>query len=59
MIKIFSHDISFNVDKDTEGVFIISGKDWENEPFKLYLKEEAVRDLIWQMTYYVSNPEFE
>lgn len=59
MIEIFSHDVFFSVDEDTEGVFIISGKGWENEPFKLYLKEETARDLIWQMTYYVSNPEFE
>lgn len=59
MIEIFSHDTSFGFDEDTEDVFIISGKGWENEPFKLYLKREAAKDLMWQMSYYISNPEFE
>lgn len=59
MIEIFSHDLSFTADEDSEGIFIINGKGWEGEPFKLYLKEEEARNLIWQMTYYVSNPEFE
>lgn len=59
MIEIFSHEVSFDIDEDTEGVFIISGKSWEGEPFKMYLNEEEAKNLIWQMTYYVSNPEFE
>lgn len=59
MIEIFSHDLSFDLDEDTEGVFIISGKGWEGEPFKVYLKEEEAKNLIWQMTYYVSNPEYD
>lgn len=59
MIEIFSHGVSFSADEDTEGVFVITGKGWENEPFKLYLKAEDARNLIWQMTYYVSNPEYD
>jgi hypothetical protein len=57
MIEIFSHDVSFNADEDAEGVFIISGKGWENEPFKLYVKEEEAKNLIWQMSYYMSYPD--
>ena len=59
MIEIFSHDISFSQDEDEENVYIISGKGWEGEPFKLYMKHDDARNLIWQMTYYISNPEFE
>lgn len=59
MIEIFSHDLSFKPDEETEGIFIISGFDWENEPFHLYLKENEAKNLIWQMTYYVSNPEYD
>jgi hypothetical protein len=59
MIEIFSHDVSFDQDEETEDIFIISGKGWENEPFKLYLKRDSAADLIWQMTYYINNPEFE
>lgn len=51
--------MSFDIDEDTEGVFIISGKSWEGESFKMYLTEEEAKNLIWQMTYYISNPEFE
>lgn len=59
MIEIFSHDLSFKPDEDAEEVFIISGFGWENEPFKLYLKKDEAENLIWQMTYFVSNPEYD
>lgn len=57
MIEIFSHDTSFAADEDENGVFIISGKGWEGEPFKLYLKEDDIKNLMWQMSYYVSYPD--
>jgi hypothetical protein len=53
MIEIFSHDVSFAPDEDEgDEVFVISGKGWEGEPFKLYLKEDMVKDLIWQMSFH-------
>lgn len=59
MIEIYSHDISFSQDEEAEDVYVITGKGWEGEPFKLYMKYDDARDLIWQMTYYISNPEYE
>lgn len=59
MIEIFSHDLSFQADEDAEDVFIICGKGWEGEPFKLYIREADVKDLIWQMSYYTINSETE
>lgn len=59
MQEIFSHDVSFDPDEETEDVFIVSGKGWENEPFKIYLKRSSCEDLIWQMTYYIHNPEYD
>lgn len=55
MTEIFSHDISFCEDGEANGVYIISGKDWENGSFELYLREEDVKNLIWQMSYYISS----
>lgn len=59
MTEIFSHDLSFGPDEETEEVFVISGKDWEGHPFKLYLKDSEAQNLLWQMTYYISNPEYD
>lgn len=57
MIEIFSHDTSFGPDEDAEDVFIISGKGWEEEPFQLYMTKKDVKNLLWQMTYYVVGSE--
>lgn len=59
MIEIFSHDLSVRGDDDAPGVFIISGKDWENEPFNLYVREEEAKNLIWQLTFFLDNPVHE
>lgn len=56
MIEIFSHDLSVSGDDDTEGLYIISGKGWENEPFKLYVNEEEARTLLWQLSFFVDTP---
>lgn len=53
MIEIFSHDLSVRGDDDTPGVFIISGKGWEEEPFNLYVDEEGAKTLIWQLSFFV------
>lgn len=57
MIEIFSHNISFKPDDDAEGIFIMSGYGWEKEPFQVYLKEEEAKNLIWQMSFYMSYPD--
>ena len=57
MIEIFSHDASFGPDEEAEEVFVISGKTWDEEPFKLYLKRNDARNLIWQMSFYVNQEE--
>lgn len=52
MLEIFSHDLSVRGDDDAEGVLIISGKDWENEPFNLYVNEEGAKTLLWQLSFF-------
>lgn len=55
MIEIFCHGISVRGDDDTEGIYIISGKGWENEPFELYLNKEEAQTLIWQLSFFVDD----
>ena len=57
MIEIFSHDVNVVPDDDAEGILIISGKGWENEPFKLYLNKTEASVLLWQLTYYIEGFE--
>lgn len=57
MIEIFSHDLSVRGDDDTEGVYILTGKGWENEPFHLYIREDEARNLLWQLAFFLDNPE--
>lgn len=55
MIEIFSHDLSVRGDDDAEGVYIISGKGWENEPFNLYINEDEAKNLLWQLNFFLDN----
>lgn len=55
-IEIFSHDLSVRGDDDAPGVFIITGKGWENEPFHLYINEEGAQALLWQLGFFMDNP---
>lgn len=55
MIEIFSHGISVKPDPDAEGILVVAGFGWENEPFNLYLNEEAAADLLWQLNFYVGS----
>lgn len=55
MIEIFSHDVSVGVDTDTEDVFVIRGKGWENEPFILYLRKEEAETVLWQLNFVLSE----
>lgn len=57
MTEIFSHDLSVRADEEAEGVLIISGKGWEGEPFKLYLKTDEARTLLWQLNFFVGTEE--
>lgn len=55
MIEIFSHDLSVRGDDDAPGVLIISGKGWEEEPFKLYVNLNEAKNLLWQLSFFVDN----
>lgn len=55
MIEIFSHDLSVRGDDEAEGVYIISGKGWEEEPFNLYINKEEAKNLLWQLSFFVDN----
>ena len=57
MITIFSNNMSVSPDPEAEGILIISGRGWENEPFELYIREEEAATLLWQLGFYVSNKE--
>lgn len=52
-LEIFSHDLSVSADDEAEGVFIISGKGWEGEPFKLYVRREEALNLVWQLGFFM------
>lgn len=52
-LEIFSHDLSVRADDEAEGVYIISGKGWEGEPFKLYVREEEAKNLVWQLSFFM------
>lgn len=54
-IEIFSHDVSIRGDDEAEGVFIISGKGWEGEPFNLYIREDEAKSLLWQLSFFVES----
>lgn len=55
MTEIFSHDVSVGVAEDTEDVFFIQGKDWEGNPFRLYLRKEEAETVLWQLNFVVSE----
>jgi hypothetical protein len=55
-IEIFSHDLSVRGDETAPGVYIISGKDWENKSFNLYINEEDARNILWQLSFFVDDP---
>lgn len=55
MIEIFSHDVSVRVDEDTQNVFVISGKGWEDEPFELYVGIEEAKTILWQLSFFVED----
>lgn len=55
VIEIFSQDLSVKVDEEADGVYIISGKGWENEPFSLYVNEDEARVLLWQLNFFLEN----
>ena len=55
-IEIFSHGVTVKADEDAEGIYIISGRGWENEPFSLYVNEEEARNLLWQLSFFVDDP---
>lgn len=55
MIEIFSHDVSAGVDPDTDDIFILKGKTWENEAFILYLNKTEAENVLWQLNFVVSE----
>lgn len=52
MIEIFAHDVSVRVDEETEGIYIIKGKGWEEEPFQVYVNQEELNNLLWQLSFF-------
>jgi len=58
-IEIFAHDLSVSVceDEGANGVLIIRGKDWESNPFELYVNDDEARSLSVQLGYQIYERE--
>ena len=52
-LEIFAHDISVTECDDAPGVFMVQGKDWESQPFDLYLREDEAKSLLVQLGFQV------
>lgn len=47
--EIFAHGVFVTEDPEAEGIYIVQGKDWENQPFSLYLNSEEAAALLVQL----------
>lgn len=54
MTEIYAHGISVSSDSEEEGILRVSGFGWDNEPFTIFLREDAAEDLLWQLNFFVS-----
>lgn len=52
-IEIFAHGVTVSQAPDADEVYLIQGKDWESQPFDLYLNEEEARSLLVQLGFQV------
>ncbi len=48
-VEIFAHGIVVTQAPDAEEVYVVSGKGWEGEPFKLFLTEDEAKSLHLEM----------
>lgn len=52
-MEIFAHDLSLSECEDVNDVYILRGKDWEGQPFSVYINQIEARSILTQLTYYV------
>ena len=55
MVELFVHDLSVRAAVDTEDVYVINGKDWNGNPFKIFINEYEAKTLLWQLNFFVSD----
>lgn len=62
LTEIFAHDVFATIydDPECEGnVFIVGGKDFDSQPFELYLTLEEAQSLLVQLGYQVYERNYE
>lgn len=52
MQEIFAHGLCVHPCEDAPEVTVIEGKDWEGQPFSLYLNQEEVSALLVQLSFF-------
>jgi hypothetical protein len=52
--EIYSHGLIVSQDEDESEVIVISGKDWDNVPFKLFVHPNEVDSLLVQLSFYTN-----
>ena len=56
-LEIFAHNITVTECEDAPGVFMISGKDWESQPFDLYIREDEAKSVHFQLGYQIYDKD--
>ena len=61
MTEFFAHNVSVipsnEEEQGTSELFILTGKDWDNNPFKLWLNENEAKVLSVQLGYLLYETE--
>lgn len=52
-IEIFAHGITVSQAPDADDIYLVQGKDWEGNPFDLYLNDDEAKSLLVQLGYQV------
>lgn len=54
MTEIFAHGLNVRPNEEATGVYDIRGFGWENDPFTIHLTEDMVKDLLWQLAFFIN-----
>ena len=52
-IEIFGHHIQVSPSVDAEGVLMVEGKTWDEDSFRLYLRDDEAKSLLVQLGYHL------
>lgn len=54
-MEIFAHGLCAYPCEDEPEVTVIAGKDWEGQPFKVYLNPEEAQSLLVQLGFHIAS----